>query len=71
MIAEEPSLGMLSKAYVRKTKKNRIWIISFKLAIAFITSLLAAIVCAAAFSEECELEIIGRLQQMIHDIHGF
>ena len=71
MIAEKPSLGMLSKEYVRKTKKDLIWIISFKLAIAFITSLLAAIVYAAAFLEEFELEIIGRLQPMIHDIHGF
>ena len=42
-----------------------------KLTTAFITSSLATTVYAGAFSEERKFEIIGYLQQMVHDTHGF
>ena len=42
-----------------------------KITIAFITPSLAAILYAGAFSEERKFEIIGHLQRMIDDTHGF
>ena len=56
----------------RKKDQDRIWIISIKkLTIDFITSSLATIVYAGAFSRERKFEIIGHLQKMYMTHMGF